>query len=94
MKKCLIFLFLPVPLAILSALAVMQIFGPTYTTAPNQDAMLFRLLWTVVFPLPLLVMPRLVYKAAPDRKWLMTLISFVVVMSSSFLNFLILTNMK
>lgn len=94
MKRSLIILLLPLPPAILSALAIVYIFGPTYSDGPHQNAMLFRLLWTVIFPLPLLIVPRMVYKSAPHRKWTMTVISFAIVMGSSLLNFLILTHMK
>lgn len=79
----------PVGLAVLSALAVEEIAGPTYTTAVNQDAILMRFLWAFVFPL--LMVPFIFWaRRIAERKGRATIFSVATLILAGWLNYLLL----
>lgn len=87
--KAYIIALVPLGGAVLSALAVVEIAGPTYTTAVNQAAILMRFLWGVIFPF--LMIPFIFWaRRVAERKWRATIFSVVILLLAGWFNYLLL----
>ncbi|MGZ9097332.1 MAG: hypothetical protein ACXW30_03430 [Micavibrio sp.] len=88
--KAYIIAFAPVGLAVFSALAVEELAGPGYTIAVNQDSIFIRYLWAHVFPW--LMVPFTFWaRRTAERKWRATILSAVLLIVATWLNYLIMS---
>ena len=85
-KQAYIIALMPIVLAVLSALAVVELAGPGFTNAVNQSAILMRFLWAIIFPL--LMIPFVFWaRRVAKRHSGVTLFAVIILIAASWLNY-------